>query len=422
MPFSGPAAEDEPEIAPAKARRALAPLRHKPFLALWIGMLFSNMGIWIQSVGAAWLMTLIASSPDLVAMVQSAASLPVLCFSLLGGVLADMLDRRLVQVLGQIIVMIAAVALSLCDAVGLMTPWLLLAMTFLLGIGSAVRQPAFQASVGDMVPREEIPAAVALNSVNFNIARALGPGIGGLIVAAAGAQMAFLVNAVCNLVTIVMLLAWRGGTAAEPHARESLIGALTAGIRQVAGLSALRRVMVRVTVFCLFASALWALLPLVAKHDLGGGPFTYGLLLGCLGAGAIIAAVLLPMLRRRYATEPIVDVGTALFALATLALAFVHVLSLLIPLLVIGGTAWMTVMSTFNITVQLAAPGWVKARVLAIYYMAMFGSLAAGSWLFGWVADLRSVPDSLSLSGLLLILGIALRGRFRMAETEPTPT
>ena len=406
----------EPKIAPPQARRALAPFRHGVFTAIWLGTLFSSLGVWIQSVAAAWLMILITTSPDLVAMVQSAASLPVFLFSLVGGVLADVIDRRLAQVIGQLVVMGAALALAVCDGLGWITPWLLLAMTFMLGIGSAIRQPAFQASVSDLVTREDVPAAVALNSVNFNIARAIGPGIGGLIVAAAGAQAAFLVNAGCNLVTIAVLLAWRGAISSTPRRPESVLGALTAGLRQVATISALRRVMIRVFAFCLFASALWALMPLVAKDDLGGDSSTYGLMLGCLGFGAVVGAGLLPSLRRHLSDEAVINLGAVLFALATVALATLHVMLVLVPLLVVGGVAWMIVMSSFSITIQLGAPSWVKARVLAIYFMAMFGSLALGSWLWGWVAASRDVHQSLILAGALLIASLALGRRFRMPD------
>ena len=419
MPPSPPTpsepAPSEPVTVPPQARRALAPFRHGVFLALWIGTLFSSLGVWIQSVGAAWLMTLIAAgSPDLVALVQSAASLPVFLFSALGGVLADVIDRRVAQLAGQVVVMAAALALAFTEMLGWTTPALLLILTFALGIGSAIRQPAFQASVGDLVPRDEVPAAVTLNGVNFNIARALGPAIGGLIVAAAGAKIAFLVNAACNLVTIGVLLAWRGKIISPPRERESVFGALTAGLRQVATRPPLRRTMMRVAAFSLFASALWALLPVVTKEDLGGDSFTYGLLLGCLGGGAVLGAGFLGRLRRSASDEFVVALGSVLFAIATIALATAHVMPVLVPLLVLGGVAWLIVMSTFSITVQLGAPGWVKARVIAIYFTVMFGSLALGSWFWGWLAVVRHTHDSLLVAGTLMIASLLLRWHFRM--------
>ncbi|MBV8168523.1 MAG: MFS transporter [Alphaproteobacteria bacterium] len=418
---SGPA-PSESLPAPPQARRALAPFRHGVFLALWIGTLFSSLGVWIQSVGAAWLMTLIApGAPDLVALVQSAASLPVFLFSALGGVLADVIDRRVAQMVGQIIVMTAALALAISELLGWTTPLLLLVMTFALGIGSAIRQPAFQATVGDLLPPDEVPAGVALNGVNFNIARAIGPGIGGLIVATAGAKIAFLVNAACNLATVGVLLAWRGKITSPPRQRESVLGALTAGLRQVATQPSLRRTMVRVAAFSLFAAALWALLPVVTKEDLAGDSFTYGLLLGCLGGGAVLGAAVLARLRRTASDEFIVELGSVMFALATIALATVHTMPLLIPLLLAGGVAWLIVMSTFSITVQLGAPGWVKARVIAIYFTVMFGSLALGSWFWGWLAAVRHTHDSLLVAGVLMVASLLLRWRFRMPGNKPQP-
>lgn len=405
--------------APPPARRALAPFKRGVYLAIWLGTLTSNMGVWIQSVGAAWLMTLITASPDWVALVQSASTLPVFLFSLAGGLLADKVDRRLAQVAGQAVVMTAALALALLDYLGGMTPWLLLSMTFLLGVGSAIRQPAFQASVSDLVPREEVPAAVALNSVNFNIARALGPGIGGLIVAAFGPPVAFMINAGCNVVTIAVLLSWRGAIAPSPSRRESVLGAISAGLIQVAQRATLRRVMLRTSAFCLFAAALWALLPIVTKDDLGGTSSTYGVLLGCLGFGAVLGAGLLAQLRRRVSDEALIELGSVLFALATAALAVVHGIALLMPLLMLGGVAWMINMSTFSTTVQLEAPGWVKARVVAIFFMAMFGNLALGSWLWGRLAADHGVHPALLAAGALLLASLALRWRFRMPD-HPT--
>jgi MFS family permease len=392
----------------------LAPLRNTIYRRLWIATLFSNFGVWIQSVAAAWLMTGIAPTVDFVAWVQAATALPPLVFTLVGGVLADRIDRRLAQVIGQAVVLAAALALAIADLVWAITPWMLLAMTFLLGVGSAIRQPAFQASVGDLVPREEVPAAVALTGVNFNIARALGPGIGGLIVAAAGPPVAFLVNDACNLVTIVVLLMWRGAIATPPRRAESVLGVLTAGVIEVAKTAPLRRVMLRVSAFCLFASALWALLPVVTKADIGGTSSTYGVLLGCLGFGAVVGAGFLARLRRRFNDEVVIELGSLLFALATAALAVLHVIALLVPLLMAGGVAWLISMSTFSTTVQLGAPAWVRARVVAIFFMAMFGNLAFGSWLWGWVAATWGVHPALLAAAALLALSLVLRWRFPM--------
>jgi MFS family permease len=406
--------------APKSSHRtptALSPFRFGMFRAVWIGTLSANFGQWVQSVGAAWLMTLIAPSPDMVALVQAASSLPTLAFALIGGVLADLLDRRKVFIAGQSVMLLAAAALAICGQLGLLTPWLLLFLTFVLGSGAALRLAAYQALVGDLVPREEIPGAVALNSVGFNIARSTGPALGGSIVAAAGAQAAFLFNTLSNVAIIVVLLFWRGRRSSRQLPRERVFDAVVAGIRYAAQERTTKIVLLRALVFGTLGIASWALLPLIAKNDLGGGPVTYGVLLGCLGAGAIAGATIMARLRRAIGTETMVSAATAVFGLVTLALSFLHVLPLLIPVLVIGGIAWLLVMSSFNITMQMSAPGWVKGRAIAIYFTALFGGMAFGSWLWGRIAADYSVYLALILAGGMLVLSAVLGRWFSLPES-----
>src|SRR5260221_8734146 len=273
----------DPAIARRSSRRrptALSPFRFGMFRAVWIGTLSANFGQWVQSVGAAWLMTLIAPSPDMVALVQAASSLPTLAFALIGGVLADLLDRRKVFIVGQSVMLLAAAALALCGQLALLTPWWLLFLTFVLGSGAALRLAAYQSLVGDLVPREEIPGAVALNSVGFNIARSTGPALGGSIVAAAGAQAAFLFNTLSNVAIIVVLLFWRGRRSSRQLPRERIFDAVVARIRYAAQERTTKIVLLRALVFGTLGIASWALLPLIAKHDLCGGPATFRLLLG----------------------------------------------------------------------------------------------------------------------------------------------
>jgi MFS family permease len=410
----------DPGAAGKSSRRrptALSPFRFGMFRAVWIGTLSANFGQWVQSVGAAWLMTLIAPSPDMVALVQAASSLPTLAFALIGGVLADLLDRRKVFICGQGIMLLAAAALALCGQLGLLSPWLLLFLTFVLGSGAALRLAAYQALVGDLVPRDEIPGAVALNSVGFNIARSTGPALGGSIVAAAGAQAAFLFNALSNILIIVVLMAWRGRRSTRHLPREGVLDAMIAGIRYAAQERTTEIVLLRSLVFGALGIASWALLPLIAKNDLKGGPVTYGVLLGCLGAGAIIGAAVMAPLRRALGTERMVAGGMAAFGLVTLALSFLHVLPLLMPVLVVGGIAWMLVMSSFNITMQMSAPGWVKGRAIAIYFTALFGGMTFGSWLWGHVAAQSSVYAALVAAGIALVLTAPLGRRFALPES-----
>jgi MFS family permease len=410
----------DPAIAGKPSRRqptALSPFRFGMFRAVWIGTLSANFGQWVQSVGAAWLMTLIAPSPDMVALVQAASALPTLAFALIGGVLADLLDRRKVFIAGQSVMLLAAAALALCGQLGLLTPWLLLFLTFVLGSGAALRLAAYQSLVGDLVPREEIPGAVALNSVGFNIARSTGPALGGSIVAAAGAQAAFLFNAIANIAIIIVLLSWRGRRSTAHLPRENVFDAMIAGIRYAAQERTTQIVLLRSLTFGMLGIASWALLPLIAKNDLQGGPVTYGVLLGCLGVGAILGAAAMAPLRRAIGTEHMVSGAMAAYGLVTLALSFLHILPLLIPVLVIGGVAWLLVMSSFNITMQMSAPSWVKGRAIAIYFTALFGGMTFGSWLWGHVAAQSSVYAALVAAGLGLLLTAPLGRWFALPES-----
>jgi MFS family permease len=399
--------------APARSG-ALAPFRHRMYRAVWIGTLFSNFGIWVQSVGASWLMLSLAPSPDMVALVQTASSLPMLLFSLLGGALADLWDRRLVFLAGQSVVVAVAGVLAWFDYSGLMTPWLLLAFTFLLGSGAAIRQPAYQATVGDLVPPEEVPAAVAANSVGFNLARSLGPGLGGLIVAVAGVKAAFLFNALSNVFIVSVLVVWMRRAARERRTRERLFGAILLGIRYVARSRPIRAVMIRCFVFTALTSGLWALLPVIAKHEVGGGPVGYGLLLGSLGVGAIVGAASISLLRRWFRTAILIGAATLLFAGATAALSFVHSLWLLMPILFAAGLAWLITLSSFNIMVQLSAEAWVKARALSIYLTSLFAGLALGSWVWGHVAVFIGVPAALEIAAAALAASLVLSFTFKL--------
>ncbi len=387
------------------------------FRAVWLGTLVANFGQWVQSVGAAWLMTIIAPSPDMVALVQAAASLPTLAFALIGGVLADLLDRRLVFIAGQSVMLLAAAILALCGALGVLTPWSLLFLTFILGCGAALRLPAYQALVNDLVPREEVPGAVALNSAGFNLARSTGPALGGSIVAVAGAQAAFLFNAVANLFIIVVLLLWHRRRKPQLLPRERILGAMIAALRYAGQEKTTQIVLCRVGVFGALAISSWALLPLIAKDELRGGPVTYGLLLGCLGFGALFGAAAMAALRRRIGTEATVTVASATFGFVTMLLGLLHTLLPLLLILTIGGAAWLLVMSSFNVVVQMSAPGWVKGRALAIYYMAMFAGMAFGSWGWGRFAVGYGVNAALLISGFAIVVAALFGHRYPLPES-----
>lgn len=274
-----------------------APLRHPLFRWLWIASVASNIGTWFQNVGASWLMATISSSPTMVALVQAATSLPMFLLSLPAGAIADVLDRRRLLLVSQTWMMLAAAGLTISTALDATTPWLLLSFTFLLGLGAALNGPAWQSSIPELVPREDLPAAVTLGSIAFNIARAAGPALAGLVVAAAGPALTFLVNAVSFLGVVIVIFFWRRPGEETVLPAERILGAMTTGLRYVRHAPEVIAPIVRGFTFILCGASLWALLPLVAREDLKTGPAEYGLLLGALGAGAVASAMVLPASR-----------------------------------------------------------------------------------------------------------------------------
>ncbi|MCB1683728.1 MAG: MFS transporter [Pseudomonadales bacterium] len=411
-------APEDPPSPPVPAPSALSPLQQPIFRAVWGASTFSNLGGMIQSVGAAWLMLSIAQSADMVALVQASVTLPIMLLSLVAGAVADNLDRRKVMLAAQSFMLAVSVGLALCAWSGLITPWLLLGFTFLIGCGGAFNAPAWQASVGDMVPRAELPGAVALNSMGFNLARSVGPAIGGAIVAAAGAAAAFALNAVSYIGLIVVLARWRPKVSPQILPPETLGIAMAAGIRYVAMSPTIRTVMARGALFSVGASSVMALMPVIAKHLIDGGPLTFGLLLGAFGVGAVMGAMSTARLRRRFSTEAIVAWSSIGFGFCAAATAVSTLLLLSMFALLIGGACWVLALSTFNVTVQMSAPRWVVARALSMYQMAIFGGMAGGSWMWGVIAETASVSTALLLaSGVMLVC--ALSGRWlRLAETQ----
>ena len=398
--------------------RPAAPFAIPIFREVWIANLASNFGGLIQSVGASWMMVSLASSPQFVALVQASTTLPIMLLSLWAGAVADNLDRRLVMLWAQSFMLVVSAGLALCAWLGLLSPWLLLGFTFLIGCGTAFNGPAWQASVGDMVPRPVLPGAIALNSMGFNIARSVGPAIGGLIVAAAGAATAFLANAISYLGLIVVLARWRPDTPPRLLPRERLGDAMGAGLRYVAMSPNLRIVMLRAGLFGVAASALPALMPLVARDLVGGGALTYGVLLGAFGIGAVGGALASGWLRHRLSTERVVLIGALALALGAAATAVSPFIAGTLIALLLAGAGWVLALSTFNVTVQMASPRWVVGRALAVYQMAAFGGMAAGSWGFGLIAEDRDVTVALLAAATLQIAGALLGFRSPLPQVD----
>ncbi|MEA2691401.1 MAG: hypothetical protein QOJ16_788, partial [Acidobacteriota bacterium] len=402
---------DSPETAagttPDRPPSPWRPLANQVFRWLWIASVASNIGTWLQSVGASWLMATLSSKASEVAFVQAATSLPMFLLSLPSGALADVLDRRKILLFTQSWMTLSAAALGLFTLAGRTTPGLLLFFTFLLGLGAAMNGPAWQAITPDLVPREDLPAAVTLASVGFNIARAAGPAIGGLIVAAAGAGFTFLLNAVSFLGVLVVLYLWKRPEEETMLPAERIWGAMQTGVRYVLHAPEVMTVILRGTAFVLCGSSLWALLPLIAKRELSGGPAGYGLLLGALGVGAVSAAMVLPRLKRNNSTDLVVAVATLVFAAATVTLAYVRNFPLLLLAMLFAGGAWLSLLSGLNVAVQTLVPSWVRARALSVYMLVFYGGLAGGSALWGAVGDRYSVSTSLVASAVGMVVGLA---------------
>lgn len=394
-----------------------SPLSVPVFRAVWIASMASNFGGLIQSVGASWLMTSLTPSSQMVALVQASTALPILLLSLWSGAVADNLDRKRVMLAAQGFMLAVSVVLAVVTFAGWISPWLLLVFTFLIGCGAAMNGPAWQASVGDMVPRSALPGAVALNSMGFNIARSVGPAIGGAIVAAAGAAAAFVVNAVSYVGLIAVLTRWKPSYPERVLPREPLGHAMTAGVRYVAMSPDIRTVLARALIFGVGASAVPAMMPLVARDVIVGNSLTYGVLLGAFGIGAVGGGLMVRRLRAGLSVEAIVRAAAAALVIGTVLTGVSATLWLTIPALALAGGGWVLALSTFNVTVQLSAPRWVVARALSLYQMAAFGGMASGAVLFGGIADAQGVQISLFaaaavqaltiLSGFFLPLPIA---------------
>ncbi len=404
------------QTQPKTRAPVLAPLRHLTFRELWIGNNISNLGSLIQGVGAGWLMTELAVSNGMVALVQAANILPYMVFSLLAGALADNFDRRMVMIWAQSFMLVASAGLAALAFGGMVTPWVILIFTFIIGAGGALSNPAWQASVGDVVPRDEVRSAVGLNSMGFNLMRSIGPALGGMIVAAAGAGAAFAVNAVSYIAIVWALVRWRPETKPRRLPRESLGSALSAGWRYVSMSPALLRVMARGLLFGVAASSVLALLPVVAADVLRGTALTYGLLLGAFGLGAIGGVVASSRLAAKLRNERLVQLAFLGFALGVEGLAFSRSIWLSLLALGLTGASWVLALSLFNVTVQLSTPRWVVGRALSFYQTATFGGMALGSWLWGVVSDARGPVEALALSGVVLFLGVFVGRWLGMAE------
>lgn len=378
---------------------AWAPFAHLPFAVLWIATVVSNVGTWMNDVGSGWLMTELSPSPLVVAAVQAATTLPVFLFALLAGAIADIVDRRKLLLIVNAMLGVTATALALIVAADIMTPALLLLFTFALGTGAAFLAPAWQAIVPKLVPRPELSSAIALNSMGINVSRAIGPALAGFLIVALGIWSPFAFNALSFVVILAALWWW---TPPEEQKRklpsEHISGAIRAGLRYAMNSTPLKSTLLRAAAFFAFASAYWAMLPLIARQVLDGGPTLYGILLASVGAGAVAGAVFLPRIRKALGADKTVAAGTAGTALVLSAFAIIPNPAVAAVASALAGLSWIAVLSSLHVSAQTALPDWVRARGLSIFLTVFFGAMSGGSLVWGQVASTWSIPTALLIA------------------------
>jgi len=392
--------EETPRPAATEAAdlSAWGPIKRPVFRMLWSTWLVANICMWMNDVAAAWMMTSMTTSPIWVALVQSASTLPVFLLGLPSGALADILDRRRYFIMTQFWVAGVATVLSIAVISGVMTPALLLALTFANGVGLAMRWPVFSAIVPELVPRVQLPAALALNGVSMNASRIVGPLVAGALIAGAGTEYVFVLNAVLSVISGFVIMRWRRDHAPSPLGRERLVSAMRVGLQFVGQSARLRAVLLRIAIFFFHSTALLALLPLVARGLHGGDAGTFTLLLASMGAGAIVAALNLPRLRQMMPRDVLVMRSTLLQSVSMAVMAFAPNAWVAVPAMVLNGMAWITCANSLSVSAQLALPDWVRARGMSMYQMAIMGASAAGAALWGQVATLSTLSTGLLIA------------------------
>lgn len=400
-----------------QATSAWAPFAHSAFAVLWTATVVSNVGTWMHDVASGWLMTSISPSPLMVALVQAATTAPVFMFALGAGALADLVDRRRLLIVVMAILAVSTLILALLTLFDLVSPWVLLVFTFLSGAGAAFVAPAWQAIVPQLVPRNELQPAVALNSVGINISRAIGPALAGLIIAGAGIAWPYMLNALSFGIVIAALFWWQ-----PPPRRESLLpaerfwSAMRSGLRYAGSSGPLRATLIRAAAFFLFASAYWALLPLIARRELDGGPGLYGIMLGAVGVGAVGGALFLPKIRKRLGADALVATGTAGTALVLVVFALIKRPEAATAVGLVAGASWIAVLSSLNVSAQVALPDWVRARGLSVFITVFFGSMTLGSMVWGQVASLFGIPAALLVAAAGAIVCAVLSWPFKLQQ------
>ena len=399
---------------------ALSPLRIKIFRNLWLANLVSNLGTWMQDVSAGWLMATLAPDPFMVSLVQVSWVLPAFLLTLPAGALADIVDRRAYMLSAILWMTVMAGILGVLTVTGQITPWLLIAFTFGLGVGMAMMWPAFSALVPDLVPRSELVAAVTANSIAMNLTRAVGPAIAGLLIAASGPGPVFLLNAVSFVGIFIVILRYRSMQPRGTLPSERFVGALRSGFSFARQSPALQTVMIRGLAFFTAMSGMFAFLPLIVREEVGAGPQTYGWLVTSMGAGAVVTGLLLARIRSRFSNDTVLGAGTLIAAATLFGLANIRSPALLAVIMFLTGAAWISVVSTLQVSAQLSLPAWVRARGLAIYIATFMGSMAVGSATWGRLASATSTTTALTVAAGFCLLAGLIASRWRLAAHADT--
>ncbi len=379
------------------------PLRLPLFRFFWIASLASNLGTWIHEVGAGWLMTTLQGSPEMVAAVRTSMALPIVFLAIPAGVLADRFDKRRLLMMTQMLLFGVTSTLAVLTFTGQITAWGLLALTFVMGLGMVVHVPTWQSAIPELVPRSQISRAVGLGSISFNLARTLGPALGGVLIAIVGIWSTFAINACTFAGVVVVLLLWKRKTIESSRGR-SFVASMRQGVRFVAFHRVLRNVMIGVVFFVLPGSAFWSLLPLFAKTELGWGSRGFGIMVACVGAGAVMGATLLPRLRHRFGSDRLVAASMCVYAIGMLVMSFSPGWHTLLPAIVMMGAGWMATLTTLNATAQITLPPRLRARGMGCYLTMMAGSMASGSLIWGQIAGRIGLAGAFQTAAGLMIL------------------
>jgi MFS family permease len=399
---------------------------HKTYAVIWTASVIANIGTWMYNAGSGWLMTSLDADPLIISLVQVATSLPMFLFAMPAGALADMVNRRRFLIFGEAASTLSATIFAALVWLNLVTPASLLVFMFLIGAGSALTSPAWQAIVPQLVPRQDLAPAIAANSVGFNVSRAVGPALGGVMIAALGIAAPFWFNAISNLATVGALLWWRPATRNVARLpAERFVSAIKTGFRHTRHNPHLRATLIRAVGFFLFASAYWALLPIVARSQIAGGPALYGLLLGAIGAGAVGGAFFLPRLKAKIGSDRMVRAGTLGTAVTLILYAIAREPVVAATASILAGASWITVLASLNVSAQVALPDWVRGRGLAVFGAVMFGAMTLGSVIWGEVAAFAGLPVAhlVAAGGALIVIPITWRWKLQTgAGVDLTPS